>query len=365
MKKRVLFIDRDGTIIVEPPVTRQVDSLDKVEFLPGAITALSSIAQLSAFELVMVTNQDGLGTPSFPESDFWPAQNLVVTMLRNEGIHFADICIDRSFPEENLPTRKPGTAMLTRYRTGEYDLEGSFVIGDRATDVELARNLGCGAILLGESDTPHAALTTQSWTEIESFIFSQTKRGSYARTTTETSVSCEVGLYGRGSCVIATGLGFFDHMLTLLGSHAGFDLTIKAAGDLHVDEHHLIEDVGIVLGEAIRQALGDRSCIARFGFTLPMDESLAQVAFDLAARPHLAWDATFRREMIGDMPTEMFKHFFRSFADTLRCALHVSVQGENEHHKAEAIFKCVGRALRSAVARDRAQRGVQSTKGVL
>lgn len=365
MKKRALFIDRDGTIIVEPPVTKQVDSLDKVEFIPGVITALASIATLRDFELVMVTNQDGLGTASFQEGDFWPAQNLVVTTLRNEGVFFTDICIDRSFPEENLPTRKPGTGMLTRYMTEEYDLERSFVIGDRLTDVQLAQNLGCKAILISDRQCDDAALTTTSWREIESFIYAQTRYAEYARTTTETSISCRLGLYGTGKCSISTGIGFFDHMLTLLGAHAGFDLTIEAVGDLQVDEHHLVEDVGIVLGEVVRQALRDRSGIARFGFVLPMDESLAQVAFDLAARPHLEWDVTFTREMLGAMPTEMFKHFFRSFADSLRCALHISVKGENEHHKAEAIFKGVGRALRSAVARQRDEKGVPSTKGVL
>ena len=365
MKKRALFIDRDGTIIVEPPITKQVDSLDKVEFIPGAITALASIANLKDFELVMVTNQDGLGTPSFPERDFWPAQNLVVTTLHNEGVFFSDILIDRSFPEDNLPTRKPGTGLLTGYMTGEYDLERSFVIGDRVTDVQLAKNLGCRAILLSESECPDAALTTTSWREIESFIYAQTRYAEYARTTTETSISCKLGLYGTGKCSISTGIGFFDHMLTLLGAHAGFDLTIQAVGDLHVDEHHLVEQVGIVLGEVVRQALRDRSGIARFGFVLPMDESLAQVAFDLAARTHLEWDVTFTREMLGAMPTEMFKHFFRSFSDSLRCALHISVQGENQHHKAEAIFKGVGRALRSAVARQRDEKGVPSTKGVL
>jgi imidazoleglycerol-phosphate dehydratase/histidinol-phosphatase len=239
------------------------------------------------------------------------------------------------------------------------------VIGDRQTDLQLAKNLGCRAIILGEGSYPDAALTTGSWREIESFIYGQTRYAEYARTTTETSISCKVSLYGRGRCSIATGIGFFDHMLTLLGSHAGFDLTIEGVGDLHVDEHHLIEDVGIVLGEAIRQALRDRSGIARFGFLLPMDESRAQVAFDLAARPYLEWDVSFAREMIGTMPTEMFKHFFRSFSDSLRCALHISVKGENEHHKAEAIFKGVGRALRGAVARVREERGIPSTKGVL
>ena len=364
MKKRVLFIDRDGTMIVEPPITKQIDSLEKLEFLPNAITALASIARLKDFELVMVSNQDGLGTSSFPESHFWPAQNSMLTTLRNEGVVFSDILIDRSFPEENMPTRKPGTGLLTRYMTDEYDLERSFVIGDRETDVGLAKNLGCKAVLLSSENNPDAVLTTKSWNDIEAFVYAQTRYAEYARTTKETSIECKVGLYGTGTCSVATGLGFFDHMLHLLGSHAGFNMTVKATGDLYVDEHHLIEDVGIVLGEAISRALRDRSAIARFGFMLPMDEALAQVAIDISGRSELQWKATFNREMLGDVPTEMFKHFFKSLAESLRCALHISVEGENEHHKAEAIFKCVGRAFRNAVARVRDQ-GVPSTKGVL
>lgn len=364
MKKRVLFIDRDGTIIVEPPVTKQIDSLEKLEFIPCAITSLASIAQLKDFELVMVSNQDGLGTSSFSESDFWPAQNAMLTTLRNEGVVFSDILVDRSFPEENLPTRKPGTGMLTRYMTEEYDLERSFVLGDRETDVQLAKNLGCGAILISPEVNPGAVLTTTSWKEIEAFVYAQTRYAEYSRTTKETSIECKLGLYGKGSCVVATGLGFFDHMLNLLGAHAGFNLTINATGDLYVDEHHLIEDVGIVLGETISRALRDRSSIGRFGFVLPMDEALAQVAIDISGRSDFVWNATFTREMLGDVPTEMFKHFFKSLAESLKCALHISVEGENEHHKAEAIFKCVGRALRAAVARTRDQ-GIPSTKGVL
>lgn len=364
MSKKVLFIDRDGTIIVEPPVTKQIDSLDKLEFIPHVITALASIAVLAEFELVMVSNQDGLGTASFPEPDFWPAHNAMLTTLRNEGVVFSEVLIDRSLPEQNLPTRKPGTAMLTRYMNGEYDLAGSFVIGDRESDLLLARNLGCQAILFHSDPNPDAALTTTSWRDIESFIYARTRFAQYSRTTKETSVTCSLGLYGSGECSIATGLGFFDHMLNLLGSHAGFSLTIKATGDLHVDEHHLIEDVGIVMGETISRALRDRSSIGRFGFVLPMDEALAEVAIDISGRADLQWNVSFHREMIGDMPTEMFKHFFKSLAESLRCSLHISVKGENEHHKAEAIFKCVGRALRSAVARVRGQ-GVPSTKGVL
>lgn len=365
MKKRVLFIDRDGTLIVEPPETKQVDSLELLEFLPWAISSLASIAQLTDYELVLVTNQDGLGTSSFPEETFWPAQNAMIKALKNEGITFAGICIDRSFAEDNLSTRKPGTGMLTHYFSDEYDLASSFVIGDRLTDLELALNLGAKAILLSPDSDERAALCTTSWKEIERFIYAKTRYGEYERTTSETAIKASVSLYGTSRCSIRTGLGFFDHMLNLLGSHAGFDMVIDATGDLHVDEHHLIEDVGLVLGECIRRALRDRSCIGRFGFLLPMDESLAQIAVDLSGRIDLVWKADFRRDMIGDMPTEMFKHFFKSLAESLKCNLHISVEGDNEHHKAEAIFKGVGRALRSAVSRTAASQGIPSTKGVL
>jgi imidazoleglycerol-phosphate dehydratase/histidinol-phosphatase len=363
--KRVLFIDRDGTIIVEPPDTKQIDSLDRLQFIPGAISALASIAKNTDFELVMVTNQDGLGTGSFPEESFWPAHEMMLKVLKSEGVEFKAIHIDRSFPEQGLASRKPGTAMLTQYFGNEYDLASSFVIGDRETDVQLARNLGCKAIFLSGDTVPDAALNTQSWREVESFIYSQMRVGLYSRTTKETSIEVHVSLYGTGKIDVRTGLGFFDHMLHALGAHAGFDLRIQAEGDLHVDEHHLVEDVGIALGEAINRALNDRSAIERFGFVLPMDEALAQVAIDLAARFAFEWDASFTRERIGDVPTEMFKHFFKSLCEGLRCALHISVTGENEHHKAEAIFKGVGRALRGAVARDLRVKGIPSTKGVL
>lgn len=365
MKKRVLFIDRDGTIIVEPPVTQQVDSLEKLEFIPYAISSLASLARLGEYEFVLVTNQDGLGTESFPETDFWPAHNSMLKTLENEGVVFTEIHIDRSFERENLPTRKPGTGMLTRYLSDEYDLAGSFVIGDRETDVRLAENLGCRAIYFASNSSTDAALTTNSWREIESFLYGQARYAEYKRVTSETSVEARLALYGAGRCTISTGLGFLDHMVTLLGAHAGFDLTVAATGDLHVDEHHLVEDVGLVLGEVIRRALRDRSGIGRFGFVLPMDEALAQVAIDLSGRPHLEWNAAFTREYVGDVPTEMFKHFFKSLTDELRCALHISVTGDNEHHKIEAIFKGVGRALRSAVGRTSGREGIPSTKGVL
>jgi imidazoleglycerol-phosphate dehydratase/histidinol-phosphatase len=365
MKKRALFIDRDGTIIVEPKDTQQIDSLERLEFLPNVISALAAIAQHTDYELVMVTNQDGLGTPSFPEESFWPAQQKMIATLLNEGVCFRDVCIDRSFARDNLPTRKPGTAMLAHYMTGEYDLERSFVVGDRITDIQLAQNLGCQAIMYGEGTQAAAALVSSSWRDIEQFLIAQMRSASVKRTTSETDITVSVALYGAGKVNVRTGLGFFDHMLHLFGVHAGFDLTVDAVGDLHVDEHHLIEDVAITLGEAIRRALGPVVGIQRFGFLLPMDEALATIAVDLSGRSHLEWSVSFVREKIGDVPTEMFKHFFRSLADSLKCALHINVTGENEHHKAEAIFKGVGRALRLGLTRDERLQGVPSTKGVL
>jgi imidazoleglycerol-phosphate dehydratase/histidinol-phosphatase len=326
---------------------------------------LAAIAQHTDYELVMVTNQDGLGTPSFPEESFWPAQQKMIATLLNEGVCFRDVCIDRSFARDNLPTRKPGTAMLAHYMTGEYDLERSFVVGDRITDIQLAQNLGCQAIMYGEGTQAAAALVSSSWRDIEQFLIAQMRSASVKRTTSETDITVSVALYGAGKVNVRTGLGFFDHMLHLFGVHAGFDLTVDAVGDLHVDEHHLIEDVAITLGEAIRRALGPVVGIQRFGFLLPMDEALATIAVDLSGRSHLEWSVSFVREKIGDVPTEMFKHFFRSLADSLKCALHINVTGENEHHKAEAIFKGVGRALRLGLTRDERLQGVPSTKGVL
>lgn len=369
MKKRVLFIDRDGTIIVEPKDTQQIDSLERLEFIPGAIGALSTISRHTDFELVLVTNQDGLGTPSFPEESFWPAHNKMLSTLLGEGVQFSDVLIDRSFAHENKPTRKPGTALLRRYFGDEYDLTRSFVIGDRATDIQLALNLGARAIHFNpcttDSTQPSAALTTPLWSEIERFLVAQRYHASLHRKTNETEVEVELALQGAGQVVVGTGLGFFDHMLHLLGSHAGFDLTIRAKGDLQVDEHHLIEDVGITLGETLRTALGSKVGLARYGFLLPMDEALAQVAIDLSGRSAFEWRAEFKRERIGDLPTEMLKHFFKSFSEATRCALHISVDGENEHHKAEAIFKGVGRALRMAVRVDPRSAHVPSTKGML
>jgi imidazoleglycerol-phosphate dehydratase/histidinol-phosphatase len=365
MKKRALFIDRDGTVIVEPKDTFQVDSLARLEFIPGAIGALSALARYTDFEFVMVTNQDGLGSESFPEETFWPAHQKMLSILEGEGVVFDEVLIDRSLPHENKPTRKPGTGMLSAYTAGDYDLARSFVIGDRVTDIELAKNLGAQAISF--SDEPHsdAVVSSSSWSVIESFLISQMRTARVARTTAETAIELDLSLYGSGSISVSTGLGFFDHMIHLLGANAGFDMRLAAKGDLHVDEHHLIEDVGIVLGEALKSAIASKEGIERFGFLLPMDEALAEIAIDLSGRSSLVWNAEFRRERIGDVPTEMFKHFFLSFCDACKCSLHVSVRGENEHHKAEAIFKGVGRVLRTALKRDPRMRSIPSTKGVL
>lgn len=365
MKKRVVFIDRDGTIIVEPAETKQVDRLDLLEFLPGAIGGLTMLARDTSYELVMVTNQDGLGTASFPEESFWPAHNAMLKTLAGEGVRFDNICIDRSFEHENLPTRKPGTGMLQQYLSGEYDLAGSFVVGDRATDLELARRLGGSGIFYGSENHSESVLSTTSWFELAQFLIARERSAKVERTTKETSIRIELGLYGSGRVRISTGIGFFDHMLDLFGHHAGFDLDIDAKGDLHVDEHHLVEDVGIALGEAIARALGGKQGIERYGFLLPMDESLATVALDLSGRSQLEWHAQFHREKVGDLPTEMFPHFFKSLADAVKCSLHIQVTGENEHHKIEAIFKGVARAFRIALKRDPFRRGIPSTKGVL
>lgn len=365
MKKRALFIDRDGTIIVEPQDTQQIDSLERLDFIPGAITALARIARFGAYELVMVTNQDGLGTASFPEETFWPAHDKMTSILAGEGIAFREVLIDRSFAHENKPTRKPGTAMLAHYLLGDYDLAGSFVIGDRVTDLTLAKNIGAKGILIGSEPHPDAVLTTLSWQEIANEVIGACYRCHRERVTKETSISLDLALYGSDKIAIDTGIGFFDHMLTLLTHHAGFDLTIKAKGDLHVDEHHLVEDVGIALGECLSGALVSKVGITRYGFVLPMDESRATVAIDLSGRSHLEWNAEFKRERVGDLPTEMFKHFFKSFTDAARCALHIEVHGENEHHKIEAIFKAVGRTLRAALTRDPHTTVLPSTKGLL
>lgn len=360
--KKVLFIDRDGTIITEP-ADEQIDSFEKLEFYPGAISNLAQIAKELDYELVMVTNQDGLGTDSFPEDTFWPAHNLMMKTLEGEGIQFSEVLIDRSFPADNAPTRKPRTGMLTHFMKGNYDLKNSFVIGDRPTDVELAKNLGAQAIFISSEKT-ECALTTTSWSDIYRFLKKQPRKGAVHRKTSETDIKIELSLDGSGKSRISTGLGFYDHMLEQLAKHGGLDLQIEVNGDLHIDEHHTIEDVALALGEAFDNALGSRKGISRYGFLLPMDDCLAQVAIDFGGRPWFVWEADFKREKIGEMPTEMFPHFFKSFSDKARCNLNIKADGANEHHKIEAIYKAWARAIRMAVAQTD-EGSMPSTKGVL
>lgn len=371
MKKRILFIDRDGTLVSEPPVDYQLDSFEKLEFYPGVMRNLYFIRKNLDYDFVMVTNQDGLGTDSFPEHSFWPIHNLILNTLKGEGINFSDILIDKSYPEDNLPTRKPGTDMLINYMTEDYDLTGSFVIGDRMTDVELAKNLGCKAILLNEDlDIPEelraiCVLQTADWDIVSEYLFAGERVAEIKRTTKETDIYVSLNLDGKGSCDISTGLGFFDHMLEQIGKHSGIDLIIKTKGDLDVDEHHTIEDTGIALGEAIYKALGDKRGIERYGFCLPMDDCLCTVALDFGGRPWLVWDAVFKRERVGDMPTEMFLHFFKSLSDAAKMNLNVQAEGENEHHKIEGIFKAFARALKMAKKRDIFNYELPSTKGII
>lgn len=373
MKKKVLFIDRDGTLVIEPPVDYQLDAFEKLEFYPKVFRNLYFIRQKLSFEFVMVTNQDGLGTDSFPEDTFWPVHNLMLKSFENEGIVFDNICIDRSFPEDNAPTRKPRTGMLTRYLNNpEYDLAGSLVIGDRTTDVELAKNLGCKAILLqpdrfslSDELKETCVLATTDWDHIAEYLFAGERTAEVRRTTKETDIYIRLDLDGNGTCDIHTGLGFFDHMLEQIGKHGGIDLTIQVKGDLEVDEHHTIEDTAIALGDCIRQALGDKRGIERYGFCLPMDDCLCSVALDFGGRAWLVWDADFHREKIGDMPTEMFLHFFKSLSDSARMNLNIKAEGQNEHHKIESIFKALARSLKMAVRRDVYHYEVPSSKGML
>ena len=364
--KRILFIDRDGTLIHEPPEDYQVDSLEKLEFYPGVFTWLGRIARETDYELVMVTNQDGLGTDSFPEVTFWPAQDKMVRALANEGIHFAAVHIDRTFEHEQAPTRKPRTGMLTDYLNNPaYDLAHSYVIGDRASDLELARNLGARGILIGAAPHEHAELTTESWRDIHQHLTAANRTGEVRRTTRETDIHVRVRLDGSGQSDIATGLGFFDHMLEQIARHGNVDLYVKTAGDLHIDEHHTVEDTALALGTAFDRALGSKRGIERYGWLLPMDDCLARVAIDFGGRPWLVWEAEFRRERIGDVPTELFHHFFKSFSDTARCNLNIRAEGTNEHHKIEAIFKGFARAIKMAVAQTDGHFALPSTKGVL
>ena len=346
--KRVLFVDRDGTIIVEPE-DEQVDSLEKLVFIPGAISCLSKIAKETDFELVMVTNQDGLGTELFPEASFGPVQNKMLQILEGEGIHFSEIFIDRTLPEEKAPTRKPGTAMLVKYLATGIDLDSSFVIGDRITDVEFAKNLGCNAILFSEKKSNDSLFCTTDWNEIYKYLKTRPRVARVNRSTKETTISIDINLDGSGKSTIRTGIGFFDHLLVQIAKHGDIDLVIDAKGDLETDEHHTIEDVGITLGETFYKALGSKKGIERYGFLLPMDDCLARVAVDFGGRPWIVWEAQFDREKIGEMPTEMFFHFFKSFSTGAKCNLNIKAEGQNEHHKIEAIFKAFAKAIKMAV----------------
>ena len=378
--KKILFIDRDGTLIKEAPPTYQLDSFDKLEFYPDMFSWMKRIATELDFELVMVTNQDGMGTVSFPEDTFWPVQNFVMKSLENEGINFAEVFIDKTFPGENAPTRKPGTGMLTQYiNNSAYDLRGSFVIGDRITDVQLAKNLGCKAIWLNNDANLGAAeinddllalqstiaLETIAWKDIYEYLKLGERVIQHERNTNETKIAIRIDLGGKGISQIDTGLNFFNHMLEQLSRHSVIDLSIKVNGDLEIDEHHTIEDTAIAIGEAFSLALGNKIGIERYGFTLPMDDSLAQVAIDFGGRSWLVWEADFKREKIGDMPTEMFYHFFKSFSDAAKCNLNIKAEGDNEHHKIESIFKALAKAIKGAIKRDVNNLQLPSTKGVL
>ena len=376
--KKVLFIDRDGTLVLEPE-DYQVDSFSKLKFYPGVFTYLGKIASELDFELVMVTNQDGLGTSSHPEENFWPVHNFIMETLEGENIRFSDVIIDKTFPHENAPTRKPGTALLTKYLdTEKYDLENSFVIGDRITDVVLAKNLNAKAIWLKQNPDlgadevvadpelkKYIALDTTSWKRVYEFLKAGKREAEHSRRTKETDIYIKLNLDGTGNADVSTGLPFFDHMLDQIARHGGVDLTVKVKGDLHIDEHHTIEDTGIALGEVFLAALGDKRGIERYGFVLPMDDCLAQAAIDFGGRNWIVWDAEFKREKIGDMPTEMFFHFFKSFSDAAKCNLNIKAEGQNEHHKIEAIFKAFAKAIKMAIKRDVNNMVLPSTKGVL
>jgi imidazoleglycerol-phosphate dehydratase/histidinol-phosphatase len=367
MKKKVLFVDRDGTLIVEPPFTFQVDTLEQLEFLPFVIRNLYFIRQHLDFELVIVTNQDGLGTPGYPQERFDTIQNKMLEIFRNEGVVFDDIFIDSSFPEENSPNRKPNTGMLTKYMNGDYDLENSYVIGDRETDIRLAKNIGAKGILISSGEIKKEApfYSFQNWDQINEFLFAGERTAVIERKTKETDIYVKIDLDGNGKCDISTGLGFFDHMLEQIGKHGGLDLTVKVKGDLEVDEHHTIEDTAIAFGEALAKALGDKRGIERYGYCLPMDDCLCSVALDFGGRAWLVWDAQFNREKIGEMPTEMFLHFFKSLSDAAKMNLNIKAEGENEHHKIEGIFKALARAIKMAVKRDIYKYDLPSTKGIL
>ena len=361
--KKVLFIDRDGTLVVEPPTDYQLDSLEKLEFYPGVFQWLSRITLELDYELVMVTNQDGLGTDSFPEDTFWPVQNKIIQAFKNENVIFEKVLIDRSFPEDNAPTRKPETGLLNSYIYGAYDLENSYVIGDRATDIELAKNLRAKGIFMGKENR-EAVLCTGSWAAVYNFLKTRPRTATIHRQTNETDITVNLNLDGNGRSKLDTGIGFFDHMLEQIAKHGSLDLDIDVKGDLEIDEHHTVEDVALTLGNAFSEALGSKKGLERYGFTLPMDDCLAQVALDFGGRPWLVWESQFRREKIGQMPTEMFKHFFKSFADAARCNLNIKVEGQNEHHKIEAVFKAFAKAIKMAVSRTESY-NIPSTKGLI
>lgn len=356
MSKRILFIDRDGTILREPE-DEQVDSFDKFQFVPGVIGALSFLVRHTDYQLVLVSNQDGLGTDSYPESDFWPTHNMMLDILRGEGVEFVAQHIDRSFPHENLPTRKPGIAMLTSYiEDADVDMSNSWVIGDRQTDAQLAENLGCRSLIIGEE---------MGWDRIAEILFAGDRTAVVDRKTHETDIHVAIGLDGNGHSNISTGLGFFDHMLEQISRHGNIDVEIVCKGDLHVDEHHTIEDTALALGECLAKALGNKRGIERYGYSLPMDDCLCQVSLDFGGRPWLVWDAEFKREKVGEMPTEMFLHFFKSLSDAARMNLNIKAEGTNEHHKIEGIFKAFARAVKMAVKRDVEHFNLPSSKGML
>lgn len=377
--QKILFLDRDGTLVLEPPVDYQLDSLEKLEFYPKVFQYLSKIVKELDFELVMITNQDGLGTDAFPEETFWPAHNKIMRAFENEGITFKEVCIDRTFPKDNAPTRKPRTGLLTHYIEGDYDLANSFVFGDRLTDMELAKNLGAKGIWINnepelgatEIEGKRAALdevitlTTTDWAEIYKHLKLKERSATVHRTTKETDISITLTLDGTGIAKNETGIGFFDHMLDQVAKHSGCNLEVSVKGDLHIDEHHTIEDTAIALGAAFHQALGNKLGIERYGFCLPMDDCLAQVALDFGGRSWLVWEADFKREKIGAMPTEMVHHFFKSFSDAAKCNLNIKAEGINEHHKIEGIFKAFAKAIKMAKRRDPENMQLPSTKGTL
>ncbi|AOM78357.1 bifunctional histidinol-phosphatase/imidazoleglycerol-phosphate dehydratase HisB [Pedobacter steynii] len=376
--KKVLFIDRDGTLIIEP-ADEQIDSFEKLEFYPRSLYYLSKIAKELDFDLVMVTNQDGLGTDSHPEQNFWPVHNFIMKTFENEGVVFSEVIIDKTFAHENAPTRKPNTGLLQHFFEEGYDLKNSFVIGDRINDVVLAKNLGAKAIWLSNNLTLGAnekldkietlseviALRTQNWEDIYTMLKAGTRTVHHERNTNETKISIDIDLDGTGKADIDTGLNFFNHMLDQIARHGSIDLKIKTNGDLQIDEHHTIEDTGIALGEAFAKAIGNKLGLERYGFCLPMDDCLAQAAIDFGGRNWIVWDADFKREMVGDMPTEMFFHFFKSFSDASKSNLNIKAEGENEHHKIEAIFKAFAKAIKMAIKRDAEKLVLPSTKGVL